>query len=226
MKYYPVTVVDNFFKDPDSIRKLALAQKFLLNSEVPDPEKELYPGSRTDEIPLLDREIYDTLCTQVFSIFHNFAFEKVNWNVISFFQLVSNNWNNGWIHVDNDTVFAGVVYLTPDAPLDSGTSIYKTNNKFDSVRYNELQKSKQLFYRKQISGEEYFKDKQECNSMFDETVKVNNVYNRLVMFDGEVYHSANEFFGDNSNDSRLTIAFFVQKLEMNSPSTPPLVRLR
>ena len=33
--------------------------------------------------------------------------------------------NKGWVHTDEDALFAGVVYLNPKPDPDSGTSIYK-----------------------------------------------------------------------------------------------------
>jgi hypothetical protein len=48
------------------------------------------------------------------------------------FQLCSPNQyediNHGWIHHDGQTLYAGVLYLTPDAPLNTGTSLYKKRN--------------------------------------------------------------------------------------------------
>ena len=51
--------------------------------------------------------------------------------------------------------------------------------------------------------------------MFEETVRVNNVYNRLVMYEGTLFHGANKFFGE---EDRLIQLFYVNS--MQAPSFP------
>ena len=58
------------------------------------------------------------------------------------------------------------------------------------------------------------------NQHFIETVRFNNVYNRLISFDGQTYHGANNFFTD--KEPRLTQVFFVRSIK--SKSKPPLQR--
>jgi hypothetical protein len=48
------------------------------------------------------------------------------------------------------------------------------------------------------------------HSMFDEIVRINNIYNTLVLYEGRHYHAANHFFGKTLKDARLT-QFFCQK---------------
>jgi Family of unknown function (DUF6445) len=228
MKHYPATIVDDFFADPDSVREFALSQTFKLNSEIEDPSVALYPGLRTDDLYNLDIGLFNVMCNQIFSLFHNFSpesAESLNWTVRSQFQLISNDWEDGWIHMDDDTVFAGVIYLTPDAPKAGGTSLYKKNSLYNFERYQELQKSKHTFYRNRIKTEQYIKDKKEANAMFYETVNVSNIYNRLVIFDGEEYHGANQFFGTNSQDSRLLLSFFVNRVSLLN-TEPPIIRMK
>lgn len=62
------------------------------------------------------------------------------------------------------------------------------------------------------------------HSMFDEIVKVNNVYNTLVLYEGHHFHAANEFFGRNLKDARLTQVFFVNKIDAHRHSSFPVWR--
>jgi hypothetical protein len=59
------------------------------------------------------------------------------------------------------------------------------------------------------------KYKEEHNAQYEETIRVSNVYNRLVSFDSHLHHAAQDFFGE-GEDSRLTLVFFVNKLLVNN----------
>jgi hypothetical protein len=62
--------------------------------------------------------------------------------------------------------------------------------------------------------------------MFDEVVRVNNVYNTLILFEGDMFHSANNFFGSTLNDSRLVQVFFISKIDAQKQSVFPLSRVK
>lgn len=113
-----------------------------------------------------------------------------------------------------------MLYLTPNAPLDSGTSLFRKNVTFDEVAY-----------KKGITeNDERFKNKQSIDfsyhEMFDEVVRVNNVYNTLILFEGDMHHCANRFFGNTPENSRLAQVFFVSKIDANKNSSFPIRRLK
>ncbi len=64
------------------------------------------------------------------------------------------------------------------------------------------------------------------HSMFDELVRVNNVYNTLILFEGDMFHAANKFFGKTLDDSRLTQTFFIRKIDAQKESVFPLNRVK
>lgn len=61
--------------------------------------------------------------------------------------------------------------------------------------------------------------------MFDETVRVNNVYNTLILFNAQTYQ-ANEFFGDSLATGRLAQVFFINKIDAKSYDIFPLQRTK
>jgi hypothetical protein len=216
-RLYPVTVVDNFYDNPEEIRKFALEQTFTNNTG----KKEIFPGGRTDELHVLNRDLFDTCFRKIFAMFHDYGFSEVEWDVSCKFQLVNENYETGWIHKDNTSVLAGVIYLTPDAQLNSGTSIYIPNSKFNQKQYEEYEQYKDNYFKNIDSIDPtVFKQKREENNFcFNETIKINNVFNRLVLYQGSSFHSANNFFGKTLEDSRLTQVFFVNKI-MSSRGFP------
>ena len=64
------------------------------------------------------------------------------------------------------------------------------------------------------------------NSLFAEVVRVNNVYNTLILFEGDMFHAANKFFGTNLQDSRLAQVFFVNKIDANKANSFPINRIK
>jgi hypothetical protein len=94
------------------------------------------------------------------------------------------------IHCDVQN-YAAIVFLTPDAPPSTGTSFYR-HKKMKNRHYRE----------NTFTGGHYdFTD-------FDLVDTVGNVYNRLVIFDAQLIHSATEYFGTSKENGRLFQIFF------------------
>jgi hypothetical protein len=64
------------------------------------------------------------------------------------------------------------------------------------------------------------------HSMFDEVVRINNVYNTLILFEGDTFHAANNFFGSTLQDSRLAQVFFVNRIDANKVDSFPINRVK
>ena len=219
MNLYPVTVIENFYENPDAIRKFALAQKFTYCKEVPNIEY-VYPGCRTQDLSLLDKALFDKICTKLVSVFHNAEHDTMRWLITTSFQSVSEEYSQGVIHTDHNTVFAGVLYLTPDAPLNGGTSLFKKNKTFDEAKYQlALNDNDARFKGGDIAMDNGY------HSMFDEVVRVNNVYNTLIVYEGRHFHAANRFFGKTLEDSRLAQVFFINKIDAQKQSVFPISRV-
>jgi hypothetical protein len=218
MNLYPVTVIENFYENPDAIRKFALAQEYTfchnrLNLEY------VYPGSRTKDIFDLDSELHEKICKKLVSVFHNAEHDHMRWALSTSFQSVAAEYNQGVIHTDENTIFAAVLFLTPNAPLNAGTSLFKKNMKFSEKKYSEAIAENDARFRKGdiVMDTTY-------HSMFDEIVRVNNVYNTLVIYEGRHYHAANQFFGKTMKDARLAQVFFINKIDAQKHSSFPLNR--
>lgn len=219
MKLYPVTVISDFYENPDEIRKYALAQKYTYCHQMKDIQY-VFPGGRTKELRELSQSLYEKICKKLISVFHIPEHDVMRWQINTSFQIVEDEYGHGLIHQDQNTVFAGVLYLTPDAPLNSGTSLFRKNK-----NYNE-----DLYWKKIKENDERFKRKEPIDfsyhEMFDEVVRVNNVYNSLILFEGDIHHCANQFFGKTKQDSRLAQVFFITKIDANKESSFPLLRVK
>ena len=54
---------------------------------------------------------------------------------------------------------------------------------------------------------EIYKDSQDMTK-WEMTDQVSNVYNRLILYRGDMFHQSLEYFGNNIYDSRLFQTFF------------------
>ena len=220
MNLYPVAVISNFYENPDAIRQFALAQKYTFRHEEAGLDY-VYPGCRTKDLHALDASLQAMVLKKLVSVFHIPEHDLMRWSISSSFQSVSEIYKEGVIHTDSNTIFAGVLYLTPDAPLNSGTSLYRKNTSFNQERYQKaLDQNDERFK----SGEIVMNT--DYHSMFDEVVRVNNVYNTLILYEGDIFHAANQFFGRTLEDSRLAQVFFVNKIDANKANSFPLNRTK
>lgn len=211
--HFPTLCVDDFYEDVDAVRKFALQQEFKAS-----PTGQ-YPGTRTERIHLLNRSFFDSFCSKLFSLYYDVNDPDLKWEVTSYFQMINIEESEGWIHHDDDSLVAGVIYLTPDANIDSGTSIFKIK---DKNKYDEYQELKHEFYLKNtIDLQKYNEVKQEQESNFVETIRFNNVYNRMICYEGSQYHKANKL--NAGSEFRLTQTFFVNRVEVKYT---PIGRMR
>ena len=220
MNLYPITIVDNFYENPDAIRKFALAQDYKFCPERPDIEH-VYPGSRTKDLFDLDSKLHENICKKLVSIFHNSENDYMRWGISTSFQSVTEEFGGGVIHTDTNTVFAAVLYLTPNPPLNSGTSLFKKNHSFDQENYTHALEQNDVKFK---AGEKVMST--DYHSMFDEVVRVNNVYNTLILYEGDIHHAANKFFGTTFKTSRLAQVFFINRIDAQKANSFPLNRTK
>jgi Family of unknown function (DUF6445) len=218
MNLYPVTIIENFYEKPDAIRKFALEQQYTYCHEIESIDY-VYPGCRTRDLSYLDALLFEKICKKLVTVFHNAEHDQMRWLITTSFQSVSAEYNQGVIHTDSNTVFAGVLYLTPNASLDSGTSLFKPNKNFNEAKYQQALVENDVWFKagKIAMNTGY-------HSMFDEIVRVNNVYNTLIIYEGRHFHAANKFFGKTLQDSRLAQVFFINKIDAQKQSVFPISR--
>lgn len=207
--YFP-TVVDNFFDNPDKIREYALSLEYK-----PDPTGS-WPGERTESLHTIDNELYVAIITKILSIFSDFAYQNVKWQngKIQFHKNKSTgdkDVDKGWIHIDDNFQLAAVCYLNPGInDMDSGTSIFSLKKGKTFLPY-QRQHYKHMFVKgDNVDKETYKKKLKEFNSDYDETIRIGNVYNRIVCYGGPEHHCLN---GLPENEERLTMLLFMDGIE-------------
>jgi|TARA_B110000483_G_scaffold222797_1_gene280070 hypothetical protein len=198
----PITIIDNFFDNPDQVRNIALS------SDYERQDDSTFPGYRTKMIAEIDKTIYRTVMEKVLGLFWDLTRDELEVKFKTHFQFIPRQYGNGgWAHFDKSTTFAGVVYMTPDAPKDCGTSICRPVT--DTPIYN-FDIRNNFYQGKDTNYNDYCAAKDSHNSQFDHTLSVDNVFNRMVLYDGNDGHRENGYFGTTLYDSRMTVVFFVE----------------
>ena len=211
----PITCIDNFYSNPDKIRDFALSLKFFSAGK-----KDNFPGERTKCLSVINKDFFDQSCQKLFSLFFDFT-TPVNWVVTTRFQKIypyhkdpKNLLNTGWSHLDNDHIFAGVVYLNKNPNPNSGTMLLTPNSQFSSIQDSDISYRNKLYHNQKIDEKIYAKKIQEHNKKFDITLEVKNKYNRLICYNHNIWHRVSNFCTD--EEFRLTQVFFIKELKANS----------
>jgi hypothetical protein len=187
-------VIDNFYNNAFETRNYILTQEFLVRGN--------YPGQRT--ISFANEHLKETIQTYV---------EPFGGKITEFpipnedgsnaskiyngsFQYTTSR-DRSWVHIDGNNNWAGVLYLTPEAPLSSGTSFYKFYDGTTCKRDMELLENKE--------------DIDRCSqdlTKWEKVDQVGNVFNRLILFNADRFHMSMDYFGDTKENGRLFQVFF------------------
>lgn len=194
-----IIVVDNFYNNAQGTRDFILTQDFSVKGNFPGQRTISYAnehlkdviqsyvapfGGRITDFPMpsLEKDIKDTLDT------------KSAYN--GSFQYTTSR-ERSWIHADGWNNWAGVLYLTPDAPLSAGTAFYR----FKNGEYSE-EDAKLLNTKDQT--DRFSQDL----TKWELVDTVGNVFNRLILFNSKRFHMSMDYFGDTKENSRLFQVFF------------------
>ena len=126
-------VIDNFLEDPDRIREEGLE----LGYTKAQPNSPGWKGFRCLHTNMVDLELIELIRNKLNEMDPKF----IGSNLRCFFHYTLNEDMSNTIHTDGIFDYAGVLYLTPNPPPNSGTAFYDDNNEeIDYVEnvYNRL----------------------------------------------------------------------------------------
>jgi hypothetical protein len=194
-------VIENFLPYPKVVRSWALNQTFY-NSEQYSQRigsHTSWPGTRTDHVMDLDSDYANVVLGQFSNMISKY-FSESPMSIRSYFQSCVKSDGDSWVHQDNDVDIAGVLYLTPHAHVNSGTSTYTCK---DINAWTQLHMSDMKKINSQDRTDLY-------SSLFEQTDYFGNVFNRLILYPGATWHKSHNYFGDHIDNGRLTQVFFVK----------------
>lgn len=209
--YTPTMIFDGIFTDPDKVREFALSQKYFISGD------NTWPGERSDYLHEINPVFFHNVMDRIIKLLYN-SDTPIQYNAQASFQIIDGKYGDGWVHHDGEgSLMSAIIFLTPGST--SGTSIFKFKN---PVTYNTSKylNDKTESIRNKIPS----KSKELHNSNFEETVSVKGEYNRMVLFDSQLFHAAHQFFGNTKENSRLTLVVFIKQIA--SKELLPALRLQ
>ena len=180
-------IVDNFYENPMGIRNMIL-------NEVPFEVKGNYPGFRT--ACLLHKKEFSNIKER----FENIIGKKIRYwpeAYNSSFQYVTKEMGS-WIHRDQ-TEWSAVVYMSPDAPCNGGTNMYR--HKILKIEYDAEGGEKEI---KKMNDDSRNYDNWELMD------SIGNKFNRCIIFKGKRSHQSGEYFGTDKKTGRLFQTYFFE----------------
>jgi hypothetical protein len=188
-----VIVVDNFYANPDLVRGYAMNNLEFAPSNY-------HKGQRSQSRYIIDgtKEKLEEVLGKKITNWNNGGYANGVFQFCTADQPIV-------YHVDSQ-MYAAMVYLTPDAPPQTGTAMYRS--KVTGISSFPGKESRM--------GDEYvdtFRGNNKEMNFFDGTQfekidDIGNVYNRLVIFNSSQLHAATEYFGDAIDNARFFHMFF------------------
>lgn len=187
-------IIDNFYSNAEDVRDYILTQEFSVKGN--------YPGRRTKSFATTElKEIIQSYVEPFGGKIIEFPIPKNDGSdsdkiYNGSFQYTTSR-DRSWVHIDGYNNWAGVVYLTPDAPLSSGTAFYRFHDGTTCTKDMNILNSK-------VETDNFSQDMTKWKKM-DE---VGNVFNRLILFNANRFHMSQDYFGDSKENGRLFQVFF------------------
>tara|TARA_R110000824_G_scaffold339505_1_gene526031 strand:+ start:2877 stop:3560 length:684 start_codon:yes stop_codon:yes gene_type:complete len=183
-------VYDNFYNNPMHMRAWALSLDFNVTGN--------YPGLRTKPYP------YENWGTHIEHIM-NVKIDKEIWNNDMFngaFQSVEKD-TRTWVHADITREYTCIVFLNPFAPPNTGTSFYEhreTGSRVCDEDTNYINEVSTEYGPNNLKGSR--------DDVWRRVDTISNKFNRAIIFKGNLWHAADDYFGWDLETSRLTQTFF------------------
>lgn len=186
-------VVEDFYDKPDLVREYAMAQEF-------SPNLQHHKGDRTQEKTIFEgtQGFFEGILHKRITHWNDHLYNGVFQYCVAEDSLV--------YHSDHQS-YAAVIFLTPDAPVECGTSFYKS--KHNGLMHAPTQadcdrtgKSMDQLTEEMFAGNYY------DSTRWEKVDVIGNVYNRMVIWDAQKIHAASAYFGNRMDNSRLFHMFF------------------
>jgi len=195
-----LVVADNFLTNAEACAAFVRTLNFSVRGNYPGRRTRGYASSAW--IPLLEKLVGEKIT----------YFDTSEWSYNGAFQICTADDGDSWIHADA-TDWAAVLFLTPNAPIDAGLTLYR-------------------HARTGLLGSDGRRDAlvaladARTPDAWEAAATVGNVFNRLVLFRGTQFHKSSRYFGASAADARVfQVLFFNTTSPPLVPVTQPRVRV-
>ncbi len=201
----PPVIEDGFFEDPDAVRAFALQSARFWPSDIHVLSGK-WPGERTLLLQWLGsnliRDFLDGLLPAVGVEPETAVHVSVQYSYCVA-DTPSSNIHRDLVDGKAHYTHVGLVYLTPDPAPNSGTILYEPKDPAALDNWTPALTRPDAHNIK---------------------MRLDNQYNRLVVYDPREYHNADTYFGSSLEDARLFLVFFMNVGEVPAEQLLPRPR--
>jgi hypothetical protein len=176
-----VVVVDNFLTDPDATRALALQQQYAKMGSAGQRSMESF------------RDLMDPV-TFTAILGRTLASPWDHYPINGRFQFCTAE--DPIVYHSDQQSHAGIILLTPDAPIESGIRLVKS--KVTGARQPTDGKDPVATYDGNLLDP----------TKWETVDNIGNIYNRLILWNGQLNHAPSCYFGTELSNARLFWMFF------------------
>ena len=220
----PITVVDNFLQNPEGIFPL------LKQWEFTPTDNGRWPGSRSEHISELEYDLFRTLAEKTLMLFYEnmpqaWSVDMRVQKIMPFVEEQKDQFkarNRGYVHVDSPYAIIGILYLDKDPLPCTGTSFYRSKRCFNRIREEDMRIKQNHYLGEKFTDKEIEENMKMVNDQFLETMSVENVFNRLVIFNGSQWHAA-QTFGYGNKPRHILNMFWENPCVKGSPLQRSLI---
>ena len=164
------------------------------------PGRRAVPALEPSEIAMVEDKVRQATATKRLWVQAAPDGKTLNHNCV---QVVGEHEAGARPHTDSRALcrYAGVLYLTPDAPEHCGTSFYRQRLSNGQLGGNTVSKPHDNLV--QALGTRFVPP-----DSFVEDVRIPNRFNRLIVYSSAMIHSATAYCGEVLANERMTAVFF------------------
>ena len=204
-----VIIVDDFYAKPEAVRARALKARYA------DITPTDYPGYGS-KLTIKSASLQDRFSELVGSRL-NIDSARFTWGGFRF--ITEDSGKRAKVHADQAVDWAGMVYLTPDAPMSSGTAFFRHKETGFEAPPTDRQARALGFSDASEFDDKVIRCDKADMSKWERVAHIGPVYNRLILFrGGEFYHAPIGGCGTTPETARLTHIFFFNVVP--HPGTP------
>lgn len=195
-----ILVIDQIYKNPDSLRALALELEFTSRARN-------FPGARSTRT-LLPPEVKKTFYS-LLKVDLDAPTNSIPYN--GCFQLMrARDQKSAYVHADHSAIWAGLVYLNPRSEPNGGTLFFK-HRLTGLTHYPSPKELPAIAQSFDLSPEELsllLREDRKKPSRWEQMDQISFEFNRLVIYDAQRFHRNGKTWGSSLATGRLTHNFF------------------
>lgn len=196
-----IVVIDNFYSNPWAVREYALNKAQYISKENLPGE---FPGTESKQ-SFFTPGVVEKM---ELAIGQKITPEPANYSFGVFAKTYAKDLRNKSIHVDSSD-WTGLLYLSRPEDCRGGTNFYSHKDSGLDQVPSDSELLDMGFSSKNEFIEKFLKPIGQEPSQWNVSVKVGMKFNRMLLFKaGELFHSADSYFGDSDNNCRLIQLFF------------------